>query len=405
MKRKCELRPGSRRKSRRGPGCGPLPNAFVYQYCSCGLSGLRMLHEILTSPIDRKDLTKPNERGNTLLNFICAEGDIEALKWLLKNGCHDDESRIKLINSINLYGWTPMFYACIKGHYEVVKFLVEKGADITYCNDKCDGASIILAAASHGCVNILAEFYRRENLYLYLQLSSEGSSILLNACIYGNINVVKWILKNMSSDSIEFFINSSRNDGMTVLKAVFIYERYEIAKLIILWYTKESINTNELRTNPFATLCKNEKYLSCIRWLVSKGGDIERTIEGQSPLGIALHKNQRRIIEWILFFSRNPLILNPLYIKGVYIRLSLSQKEIFKQILINHIKDCRNFMWWVRELRRSSGRNPMLLLAGHIDTIGLHICMYCGSRLSIKYYINLKNIMKGIFIWNRIEYL
>jgi ankyrin repeat protein len=39
------------------------------------------------------------------------------------------------INKENIYGETPLFYACRSGNKDIVKYLVENGADINKEND------------------------------------------------------------------------------------------------------------------------------------------------------------------------------------------------------------------------------------------------------------------------------
>ncbi len=60
--------------------------------------------------------------GNTLLHIACMKGDLKIIKFLLEKGAE--------VNACNLYNNTPLMLACAKGNEEVVKLLLEHKADI-----------------------------------------------------------------------------------------------------------------------------------------------------------------------------------------------------------------------------------------------------------------------------------
>ena len=73
-----------------------------------------------------KDLDNINSKNNQGFNaLICAsvKGHLEVVKFLVENGIY--------INSYNEFGETPLILAASYGHFKVVKFLVESGASIT----------------------------------------------------------------------------------------------------------------------------------------------------------------------------------------------------------------------------------------------------------------------------------
>jgi ankyrin repeat protein len=64
------------------------------------------------------DVDLSNKQGETPLMYAAINGDLPLVKTLvLKNKAQLDH-----------IGWTPLHYACAKGHFEVAQFLLSKGA-------------------------------------------------------------------------------------------------------------------------------------------------------------------------------------------------------------------------------------------------------------------------------------
>ena len=75
--------------------------------------------EIVALLIDRKaSVTRRSAHGDTALMFACLKGHLPIAKLLVANGAQVKQN-----------GWAPLHYAVFEGRTEVVKFLLEKGAD------------------------------------------------------------------------------------------------------------------------------------------------------------------------------------------------------------------------------------------------------------------------------------
>ncbi|KAH8800873.1 ankyrin repeat-containing domain protein [Xylogone sp. PMI_703] len=64
---------------------------------------------------------------STPVNAASSNGHVEVVKLLLEKGAD--------ITVVSKYGWTPVYAASLKGHIKVIKLLLEKGADITTANN------------------------------------------------------------------------------------------------------------------------------------------------------------------------------------------------------------------------------------------------------------------------------
>jgi ankyrin repeat protein len=78
-----------------------------------------------------------NRYGETALMLAAAKGNLEMIKLLVQHGAE-----------INLSGWNPLIYAAWQGKTDVVKYLLEKGADIDSVSP--NGISALMMAARGG---------------------------------------------------------------------------------------------------------------------------------------------------------------------------------------------------------------------------------------------------------------
>lgn len=68
------------------------------------------------------DMTQEN--GSTAMHLAAEHAQVKVVNVLLENGA--------LVDDLNDFNYTPLIYACWAGHFETVKFLVNKGADPTH---------------------------------------------------------------------------------------------------------------------------------------------------------------------------------------------------------------------------------------------------------------------------------
>ncbi|KAI8836592.1 hypothetical protein BC829DRAFT_493363 [Chytridium lagenaria] len=80
----------------------------------------------------------------------CASGDIIAVNMLLNNGVS-----VNAVHHIN--GWTPLHWASKRGHADVVRLLLVKGADATIKNSKGETPADLAASSVASIFNIPPE--------------------------------------------------------------------------------------------------------------------------------------------------------------------------------------------------------------------------------------------------------
>ena len=111
----------------------------------------------------------------------CSKGDLGGVK--------------RIIEAIDIYGRTPLNISCYNGHIEVVKFLLEEGADIE-SKDRCSNSPLNKASCYEG------------DLETVKFLVEKGSDIesrdiyertpLNNACVNRLLEVVKFLVEKGS---------------------------------------------------------------------------------------------------------------------------------------------------------------------------------------------------------------
>ena len=80
---------------------------------------------------------EPTDDGYTVLHRAVQDGDIEALRFFVAQGCP------KSINSFDYIEHTPLIWAASEGRLQIARFLVESGADVNAnCEERIGNTAI-----------------------------------------------------------------------------------------------------------------------------------------------------------------------------------------------------------------------------------------------------------------------
>ena len=129
-------------------------------------------------------------------------GDVEKVREILECGkC--------TVNCTDYAGWTPLHWACKKGHVDVVRVLVsEFKADMTIQTSYCDTPLIIATINEHdNVVHALLSDYQ----CLVDAKGQDGSTALHYSCRYGHVDIVRTLVKHKAN------VNAKTNRGDTPL--------------------------------------------------------------------------------------------------------------------------------------------------------------------------------------------
>ena len=106
------------------------------------------------------------------------------------------------INSQDPHGWTPIMEA-VDGHLEIVKLLLERGANVNEKDIFCFTPLFCASINNHlEIVKVLLEYGANVN-----EKNKWGITSLHSVSLFGNLEIVK-ILKNHSKKELENYINN-----------------------------------------------------------------------------------------------------------------------------------------------------------------------------------------------------
>lgn len=73
------------------------------------------------------DLDYQDDQGETALHLAARFGHLECARALLR-GSNSQKAEVNLAE--NVFGWTPLFIACVEGHFNIVELLIDAGANL-----------------------------------------------------------------------------------------------------------------------------------------------------------------------------------------------------------------------------------------------------------------------------------
>ena len=161
------------------------------------------------------DINAKNKDGETALMLASSEGHLEIVKLLIEKGAD--------VNVKNEDGKTALTLASRYGHLEVVKYLVENGADVN--SKENDGDTALYYAKTEEIKEVLR---KAEEKSANSGKDTLNSKQLVNAVLDGNFEKVQLLLKKGVD------INSKDEDGDTALMIASSEGHLEIVKLLLL---------------------------------------------------------------------------------------------------------------------------------------------------------------------------
>jgi ankyrin repeat protein len=167
--------------------------------------------------INRKD-ERWRKNQNTLLHNASYFGHLDIVKLLIENGAN--------VNIKNIDGETPLHTACWNGHLDTVKFLIENDADINIRTDENPLSQDPMFIENYSGIDYDSD--DSDDSYSNNVNYNGGNTPLHIACKTNNLYIVKFLIENWAE------INITDSDGNTPFY-IACYENYlDIVKFFIV---------------------------------------------------------------------------------------------------------------------------------------------------------------------------
>ncbi|KAJ5929153.1 hypothetical protein N7454_007001, partial [Penicillium verhagenii] len=150
--------------------------------------------EVMTCLLNKgADIELANEAGATPLYIATFSGDTQSVRLLLEHGADVNSSE-------QSYNWTSINYAALNGSLDLVKLLLQKGANITIPN--CHGWTPIHSASMIGHVDILSALLQASVGDLDIRDRS-GRTPFMIAAVGGHFETLRYLSSKGSSPDLK----------------------------------------------------------------------------------------------------------------------------------------------------------------------------------------------------------
>ena len=230
---------------------------------------------------------------NTLSNhniYLCS---------LILEQLNEEEQAELLANKHNGYftcATAALFIAAQYGNIDVIRFLLENGADI---DDKNYGGFTPLhIAAKYGeikaMITILSYASKEHKVELLATKDNSGKTALHIAAENGKIDVIRFLLENGAE------VNAKDRSGATPLYTPIKYGHTDIVKLLIKEGAEVDITNRYVNQTPLHWAVKNGRF-DIVKFLLENGADINAIDNaGETPLHLAVKNGRFDIVKLIL---------------------------------------------------------------------------------------------------------
>ncbi|KAJ8408895.1 hypothetical protein AAFF_G00247130 [Aldrovandia affinis] len=264
------------------------------------------------------DVNAQSSTGNTALTYACAGGFVDVVKVLLKEGAN--------IEDHNENGHTPLMEAASAGHVEVARVLLDYGAGInTHSNEFKESALTLACYKGHlDMVRFLLEAGADQE-----HKTDEMHTALMEACMDGHVEVARLLLDsgaqvNMPADSFESPLTLAACGGHVELAALLIErganleevndEGYtplmeaaregheEMVALLLAQGANINAQTEETQETALTLACCGG-FLEVADFLIKAGADIE--LGCSTPLMEAAQEGHLELVKYLLAAGAN----------------------------------------------------------------------------------------------------
>ena len=130
-------------------------------------------------------------------------------------------------------GGTPLYEACLFGHLDIVKELLNHGADVNVNN----GSTALHVACQEGHLAIARVLLvHQEQAVDVLAVDEHGATAFYAACEYGHLSIVRLLLLRGGGGVL---VNTAAADGSTPLDIARYHHRWDVVHYLLNHHERE----------------------------------------------------------------------------------------------------------------------------------------------------------------------
>ncbi len=271
----------------------------------------------LTDKVEsRQDFWAVNKIGDNILQLASSNGSVEVVRCILQKD-------VEFINSKNKYNCTPLHNAAFSDKIEVVKLLVQNGADANV--KQSNGHTPLHTAASYGAYDVVKYLVDKTDKSI---LNNFKQTPLHLAAFKKHIGIVELLVKKGFSVNapdkyfITPFMYAARNGFVNILRCMIesngecvnfscvgslsaLYQSVMKQKLPVVKYLVTNGAEIDAQNNEYEFTALHEACwignMEIVEYLVDKGADVTiKEKEGNTPISIAARKGHLEVVEFLL---------------------------------------------------------------------------------------------------------
>ncbi|UCK58910.1 hypothetical protein AFCA_001744 [Aspergillus flavus] len=267
----------------RNARCGVATAGPLYYASWLGLtdSVASLIHEL------KPDVNNRGYDEQTPLGVASEEGNLEIVRTLLEQGAD--------VTMADIDGWTPIYTASHNGHTQVVRLLIENGSNVN--TSESGGWTPVNTACYQGHVETV-KLLLKSGADIYTA-TNKGITPLYAAAYNGYTRIVELLLEHGADTS------TANNGRMSPLYAASAGGHIEVVKLLLKWGADIDYANKYGDTPLSASSSKGHPAVS--KLLVETGADIEaKNNFGRTPLHLASLDGHIEIV--ILLLERDAYV-------------------------------------------------------------------------------------------------
>eukprot|EP00039_Didymoeca_costata_P002908 m.63705 g.63705 ORF g.63705 m.63705 type:complete len:659 (-) comp11597_c0_seq1:1039-3015(-) len=295
------IRSKGKKKKKVAPGGSPLHHAcvrghrkLVMQLISKHGANVNFIRQdSKQSPLTSAVYAYLECRGSRILDAFktYTEELLRIIRYLLQQGADPNH----LISKNDPF--PPLYFSCMNGAEELVRILLQYGANADYVNNKIpeDNFSVLACAASAGNMRAVEILVKEGNADPNLTSNLSKKTVLHCAASHNHRDIFEWLVVEAGAN-----INARTSKGEGPIHVAII----NAALQVVQWCLQDG------GISPDETVQKNEKtcmqlasehgHLEIVKFLVSQTATInQQDASGNTALHWAIHAGQMDVVDWL----------------------------------------------------------------------------------------------------------